>query len=131
VLNLSSDVRFDPYAVELSEETKRELIDNIAEGAMSRELEAGVVFFFELTKPLSWIGIQFILAFSPLFLPFVNEQKFYEYAKLFEDRRNIEALIQRIERLRDGKELEEKKRSGSKSLKDRLLGFGGRRGTPK
>jgi len=99
---------------------------------MSRGLETAAIFTLEVTKPLSWIGLQFVLGISPVFAPFINEQLFYEYSKLFSERINVEVLIQRIEQLRNEKELEEKKKKGntSKNLKDRLLGFRGKKNTP-
>ena len=129
---MSSEARFDPYGVELSDEKKRELIEKFAKEVMSRGLETAAVFTLEVTKPLSWIGLQFILGISPVFAPLINEQLFYEYSKLFSDRGNIELLIQRIEQLRDEKELEEKKMKGttSRNLKERLLGFRGRKIAP-
>jgi len=99
---------------------------------MSRGLETAAIFTLEVTKPLSWIGLQFILGISPVFAPFINEQLFYEYSKLFSERINVEVLIQRIEQLRNEKELEEKRKKGntSKNLKHRLLGFRGKKNTP-
>jgi len=109
-----------------------ELIEKFAKEVMSRGLETAAIFTLEVTKPLSWIGLQFILGVSPVFAPFIDEQLFYEYSKLFSDRRNVEALIQRIEQLRNEKELEEREKKGaaSKNLKERLLDLRGRKNAP-
>ncbi len=113
--NLSSDIRFDPYSVELTNERKWELIDNFAREVMDRGLDTEAIFTLEFTKPISWIGIQFVMAISPIFVPLINNQKFYEYFKLFQDRGNAEVLIQRIEQLRDKKD--------STENKDKILTF--------
>ena len=119
---MASDVRLDPLAIELSDQKKWELIDKFAKEAMDRGLDTEAIFTLELTKPVSWIALQFILAFSPVVIPLVNEQRFYEYAKLFQERKNNEIIIQRIEQLREEREsIKNKKNNILTKISQRIM----------
>lgn len=123
---MSSDIRFDPYAVELDEGKRKELINNLAEPITSRGMGPAAIFLLEMTKPLTWIGTQFAYGFAPFFVAFIKEELFFEYTKLFSDRENVEALIQRIEALMDEMEREKKRKQEGKGWKERILsGFRG------
>lgn len=113
--SLSSEEHSDRADFELSEDRKRELIDKLAKWVQSRGLETATIFTLELIKPLSWIGLQFLLGVSPIFIPLVDEKTFNDYTLLFEDRENLEAVLQRVEKLRDEREHEEKLKNEAKS----------------
>lgn len=129
---LSSEEHTNLADLELSQERKKILIDKLANYVQSRGFETAAIFTLEVVKPLSWIGLQFLLGISPLFIPLLNEQTFNEYAKLFEDRENIEAIVQRIEKVREERELQEKTKKGAqpKGTKRGFLGFRGKGSSP-
>lgn len=73
---------------------------------------------------MSWIGLQFLLGVSPMFIPLLNERTFNEYARLFEDRTNLELVIQRLEQVRQEREKLEKAKQSGQPKKPILSIFG-------
>lgn len=110
--------------LELSAERKRELIDKLAYYVQGRGLESAAIFTLEVIKPMSWIGLQFLLGVSPMFIPLLNERTFNEYARLFEDRTNLELVIQRLEQVRQEREKLEKAKQSGQPKKPILSIFG-------
>jgi len=74
---------------------------------------------------MSWIGLQFLLGVSPMFIPLLNENErtFNEYATLFEDRRNLELVAQRLEQVRQEREKQEKTKQSGQPRKPMLSIF--------
>ena len=60
-----------------------------------------VIFFLELTKPLSLIGSHIMIFFGPIINAFINTQGYYKAAEIFEKPENVEFLIQEIEKLEE------------------------------
>lgn len=116
---LSSE-RVDLGDLELTAERKRELIDKLAYFVQGRGLESAAIFTLEVIKPMSWIGLQFLLGVSPLFIPLLNERTFNEYATLFEDRTNLELVVQRLEQVRQERESQEKRKKETQPKSPRL-----------
>lgn len=76
-------------------EKKLEL--NITSFIKKWELETVSVFFLELAKPVSFLGSQMMLVFSPFLGFFLSQEDISSYAEFFSRRSNVEKLIQNIE----------------------------------
>jgi hypothetical protein len=82
-------------------ETHRELLDRIARQVVARRLTAPVILFLESMKPLSFLGGQTLLFFSPFVRVVVNTSSYDAFAEAMESRENVEYLIGLIERYSD------------------------------
>jgi hypothetical protein len=104
------------YATELAPERAEYLLEKLAQWIVSHRLETPAIMFLESIKPLSFIGSQMWLMYGvPMLGIVVDEHQTSEYGLLFEDRKNLESLIRKIEILareadKKRKEKEEKKK---------------------
>ena len=97
------------YATELSSERAEYLIEKLAKWVVSHRLETPAIMFLESIKPLSFIGSQMWLMYGvPMLGIVVDEYQTSEFGLLFENRENVEALIQKIEKL--AREADEKRK---------------------
>ncbi|MGI6643962.1 MAG: hypothetical protein ACOX3V_08240 [Bacillota bacterium] len=92
-----------------------EIIEAIAKKVQQYGMLVPAIFFLEMNKPLSYIGGQAMHFFSPI--ASVVFQTFEDYAYFFDDRQNVELLIQRLEAL--SLEEEEANRRAKKEQKAR------------
>jgi hypothetical protein len=85
-------------------DTKRrdEIIDAIAKRIEQFGMLVPAIFFLEMNKPLSYIGGQAMHFFAPIVGVFFNT--FEDYAYFFDDRKNVELLIQKLESLAEKEE---------------------------
>jgi len=74
-------------------------INRIAERIHRSGLVTPAVFFLELVKPLALLGSHTMVFFGPIISAFIRADGYYRAADLFEEPRNVERLIQEIERL--------------------------------
>lgn len=81
--------------------TEKEFIRNIAVRIHESGFITPVVFFLELSKPLSLIGSHAMIFFGPIINAFINTEDYYKAAEIFEKSENIELLIQEIENLEE------------------------------
>ncbi|MEQ8187816.1 MAG: hypothetical protein ABRQ39_07555 [Candidatus Eremiobacterota bacterium] len=82
--------------MQITEEDKK-LMEKLAGLVVSRRLTAMAVFFLESSKPLSFIGSQFLVFMQPFIQSFFNFQEYDRITALMEDKNNVELLIQYIE----------------------------------
>jgi hypothetical protein len=61
------------------------------------------VVMLESSKPLSFVGSQLMVFFQPIVTSLFPFRQYDEVAALLEERANVEALIQKIEKLEDGR----------------------------
>ncbi|MBN2364374.1 hypothetical protein JXL83_09615 [candidate division WOR-3 bacterium] len=94
---------------ELSEEKKKNIIEKLSKEIVRRELTVPAIVFFESVKPLSFIGSQAMIFFDPIVQIVFPTKMYAELQSFFEDRENVEKLIQGIEE-EDARYSEEKKR---------------------
>lgn len=80
---------------EMTEERRNQLIESIVQKIAQYGMITPAIFFLEMNKPLSYIGSQAMHFFSPIVS--VLFSSFEEYAYFFEDRKNVERLIVRLE----------------------------------
>jgi len=77
--------------------TDEELLDAVAARVVNMRLAVPAVFFLESTKPLSFIGSQALVFLEPFVQAFLSTEAYSRFARLMEDRQNVEGLIRRIE----------------------------------
>lgn len=81
---------------EFSKEDKK-LLGKLAQTVVSRRLTAPAILFLETSKPLSFIGSQFLVAIQPFIQAVFNFNQYDRIVQLLEDRENVELFIQLIE----------------------------------
>ena len=86
----------------------RAILTRLADGIVSRGLAVPAILFLEMNKPLAFLGSQALVFFGPIITAFIRSEPYYQAAELLEDRRNVEFLLQEIERM-------ERERSGDES----------------
>jgi len=102
----------------LKEELKADTLDEeaILDAVATRIARMGLgvpaIFFLESSKPLSFLGSQFLVFIEPFVKTFIEVKNYEKFCLLIEDRNNVEKLIQKIEQLED--ELKEEKRERKK-----------------
>jgi hypothetical protein len=77
--------------------TDDELLERVAEGIAIRRLSVPAILFLESSKPLSFIGSQFLVFMEPFVKTLFNAASYDRFAALMEDRESYERLIQKIE----------------------------------
>lgn len=85
----------------LTQERKAEMIEKLAGEIHKRRLETPAILFLEMHKPLAGLASQSLVVFSPFLIPFVGIGNIDDYSQLAGDRGAVEALVTRLEELRD------------------------------
>lgn len=90
------------FASELSTKERDELAEKIARKVVDLKLSIPAIVFLESSKPLSYLGNQLMVFFQPIIGTFLPNSEFYnKLIAFFENRENIEVLIQKIEELEE------------------------------
>ena len=79
----------------IDEKRRDEIIEAIASRIEQFGMVVPAIFFLELNKPLSFLGGQALHFVSPFASVLFNT--FEDYAYFFDDRKNVELLIQKLE----------------------------------
>ena len=77
------------------------LFDQLARWLVERRLETPAVLFLETARPLSFVGSQAMHFFQPFANALFATPDYERFARLLDDRGNVEILIQTIEREAD------------------------------
>jgi hypothetical protein len=101
---------------EVTEERKQYLINKIAQRVVDYRLTPVAIVFLESSKPLSFIGNQFLIFMQPFYRALFAFREYEEVTAMLEERKNIETLICEIERLEE--ERNEAKRAGKRAAKN-------------
>ncbi len=111
-------------AVELTEEQK-ELIDKLAKKVIQVRMGVPAILFLEMHKPLSFVGSQLMVFFSPIVNTIFNRKEYDQFAEIVEHRDNVEYLMVQIERYEDDFQAAEKarKKAEREKKKDGKKGF--------
>ncbi len=96
----------------IDEKRREELLDAMANKINQFGMTVPAIFFLEMNKPFSYIGGQLMHFFSPMIGVFF--ETFEDYAYFFDDRKNVELLIQRLEALAMEEEDERRKQKEMK-----------------
>lgn len=103
----------DEPKFEVTEERKKILINKIAQKVIDYRLSPVAIVFLESSKPISFLGNQFMIFMQPFYRALFAYREYEEITAMLEDRNNIEALICEIERLEE--ERHESKRAKKNS----------------
>ncbi len=87
----------------MSVERRDEVLTKIAQKVVDLRLTPVAVVVLESGKPLSFVGSQLMVFFQPIVTSLFPFHQYDEVAALLEERTNVEALIQKIEKLEDGR----------------------------
>ena len=77
----------------------KNFLTGIAKRIIELKLVTPAIFFFEMVKPLNFIGSQTMVFFGPIVSAFVKTDGYYRAAELFESNVSVEFLISELERL--------------------------------
>jgi hypothetical protein len=91
------------FASDISVERRDEVLTKIAQKVVDLRLTPVAVVMLESSKPLSFVGSQLMVFFQPIVTSLFPFRQYDEVAALLEERANVEALIQKIEELEDGR----------------------------
>jgi len=91
------------FASDISVERRDEVLTKIAQKIVDMRLTPVAVVMLESSKPLSFVGSQLMVFFQPIVTSIFPFRQYDEVAALLEERANVEALIQMIEKLEDGR----------------------------
>jgi len=76
-------------------------IDRIANRIYDSGFVTAAVFALEMVKPLALLGSHSMIFFGPIVSAFIKADGYYHAAELFEEPRNVEALIAKVEQLEE------------------------------
>lgn len=108
------------FSEPIDEKRRDIIVDAIAKKVQQYGMLVPAIFFLEMNKPLSYIGGQAMHFFAPIAGVFFST--FEDYAYFFDDRKNVELLIQRLETLSaEEEEASRKAKKAEKAKKGSLL----------
>ena len=87
------------WDAELNDEQRDSLIDKLAQRVTRYDLCVPAVLFLEMHRPFAYLAGQSLVLGSGLLGPLFGAQNVQQMSKLFEDRGNLDRLIERIETL--------------------------------
>ena len=96
----------------IDDERRDEIIEAMANQIVRFGMTVPAIFFLEMSKPLSFIGGQAMHFFAPIVGVFFDT--FEDYAFFFDNRDNVELLIQRLELAAMEEKAKEKKAKEAK-----------------
>jgi len=91
------------FASDISTERREEILTKIAQKVVDLRLTPVAIVVLESSKPISFVGSQLMVFFQPIVTAVFPFHQYDEVAALLEDRTNVEALIQKIEKLEDSR----------------------------
>lgn len=77
------------------------LMDAVAARIARMGLGVPAIFFLESSKPLSFLGSQFLVFIEPFVKTFIDIKNYDKFCLMMEDRSNVEKLILKIEQLEE------------------------------
>ncbi|MGC8838457.1 MAG: hypothetical protein ACP5UM_08580 [Anaerolineae bacterium] len=79
-----------------TDQREEELVERMASALERWGLATPAAFFLEWSRPLSFVGSQFLLLAEPFLRPFVGHQAPADWAVLLADRRGLDLLLERL-----------------------------------
>ena len=79
----------------------KDLIEKVAKKVVEWRLAVPAIVVLESAKPLSFVASQVLVFFEPIVQSLLSIKDYERFYEMLEDRRNIELLIQEIERQED------------------------------
>ena len=84
---------------ELEPDERDRLIERLAREVTRRRLEVPLILALEMHRPLSFLGSQALVVFTPLLAPAFGVDNLHRAARLLEEPGNLDRLLDRIEAL--------------------------------
>ena len=78
---------------------EQNILSKFAHKIVDKGMTVPALFFLESTKYASFLGSQLMVFFGPVITSLVNSEKYYNFSELLEDRKNVEFLLDEIERI--------------------------------
>ena len=91
------------------------LLNSVAARIARMGLGVPAIFFLESSKPLSFLGSQFLVFIEPFVKTFIDIKNYDKFCLMMEDRSNVEKLILKVEELEE--KAKEEKRQQKKEKK--------------
>lgn len=91
------------FASDVSAERREEILTKIAQKVVDLRLTPVAVVMLESSKPISFVGSQLMVFLQPVVTAVFPFHQYDEVTALLEERSNVEALIQKIEKLEDAR----------------------------
>ena len=99
-MNLKEIFSFNSESGEMVLTKEDELfLEKIAKKIHLHGMVTPAVFFHEMTKPLALLGSHFLVFFGPSINSFIQAENYYRTVQVFEEPKNVEILLEIIERL--------------------------------
>lgn len=86
-----------PGNQEVSEERKHQIMDMITDRIVRHGLVTPAIFFFQMGKPLAFIGSQSVFMASPFLGAIFDERMIEDFGHVMSDRENVETLLVMLE----------------------------------
>lgn len=103
-----------------------EILEAVAGRIVRMGLAVPAVFLLESTKPLSFLGSQLLIFLEPFVQAFLTIRSYQRYARMMEDRQNVERLILRVEALDEESRQKERHRRAEDKRRKRARKSGGK-----
>jgi hypothetical protein len=91
------------FSSDVPVQRRDEILTKIAQKVVDLRLTPVAIVMLESGKPLSFVGSQMMVFFQPIVTSLFPFRQYDEFAALLEERSNVESLIQKIEKLEDGR----------------------------
>jgi hypothetical protein len=91
------------FSSDVPVQRRDEILTKIAQRVVDLRLTPVAIVMLESGKPLSFVGSQMMVFFQPIVTSLFPFRQYDEFAALLEERSNVESLIQKIEKLEDGR----------------------------
>ena len=75
------------------------LLEQAATEVVRRRLETPAILLLEMHRPLTFLGSQALVLFTPMLAPAFGVERLERITALLEDRRNLDLLLNRMEEL--------------------------------
>lgn len=85
--------------MKLDANRRQQLIDQVARRVVDAGMSAPVILLLEMHKPMAFLGAQFVWVAQPFLSIGLKDADVRDFARLIEERANVQALIERIESL--------------------------------
>jgi hypothetical protein len=86
-----------PLEIDLTPADRDQLLDRLAAAVTRRRMETPAIVALEMHRPLTFLGSQALVVFTPMLAPAFGLENLQRLQKLLEDRNNLDRLIDRIE----------------------------------
>jgi len=78
---------------------EQNILSKFADRIVARGMTVPALFFLESTRHVSFLGSQLLVFFGPVLTSFINSEKYYNFSELLEDKKNVDFLLDEIERI--------------------------------